>query len=260
MTNNQKIHCIGIGGIGLSGIAQILHEKGAQVSGSDIEDSPLIQSMIKKGIEVRIGHDDSYITPDLTQIIYSSAVPDDNVELKKARELGIPIITFSESIKKFTGDLYTIAVCGTHGKTTVTALSALALMAGEKDPTVIVGSTLKELNDTNYRVGEGKYFVVEACEYKRNFLRYDPDVVILTNIEAEHLDYFKDLEDYKDAYKEFVSKLPYDGFIIANGDDKNVLDVVSVFNGNIILFSTKFTACAGIPCGCLKSIWSALPL
>lgn len=234
-----KIHCIGIGGIGLSGIAQILHEKGAKVTGSDMEDSPLIESMRQKGIKVSIGHDASLITPDITKVIYSSAVPQDNVELAKANELEIPAITFSEAVKEFTQDLYTIAICGTHGKTTVTAFSALALIAGEKDPTVIIGSTMKEFNNSNYRVGAGKYFVVEACEYKRNFLHYDPNVIIITNIEAEHLDYFKDLEDYKDAYQEFVNKLPEDGFIIANGDDEEVLDVIKDFKGNVILFSAK---------------------
>lgn len=234
-----KIHCIGIGGIGISGIAQILYEKGAKVSGSDIEDSPLIESMRQKGIKINIGHDASLITPDINEVIYSSAVPQDNDELMKAVELGIPAITFSEAVKKFTDGLYTIAICGTHGKTTVTAFSALALIAGDKDPTVIIGSTLKEFNNSNYRVGEGKYFIVEACEYKRNFLHYDPNVIIITNIEAEHLDYFKDIEDYKDAYREFVNKLPEDGFIIANGDDKEVMDVIKDYKGNIILFSSN---------------------
>ncbi len=234
-----KIHCIGIGGIGLSGIAQILYDKGAEVTGSDIEDSPLIESMRKKGIEISIGHDSALITSNITKVIYSSAVPHDNAELLKAKELEIPTITFSEAVKEFTQNLYTIAICGTHGKTTVTAFSALALIAGEKDPTVIIGSTLKEFNNSNYRVGKGKYFIVEACEYKRNFLHYDPSVVIITNIEAEHLDYFKDLEDYKDAYREFINKVPEDGFIIANGDDEEVLDVIKSFKGNVILFSTK---------------------
>lgn len=239
MTDNKKIHCIGIGGIGLSGLAQILHEQGAEVSGSDIEDSFILENMRRNGIKVYIGHNESHITPDISRIIYSSAVPEDNIELKKARDLNIDIISFSEAVKEFTQNRYTIAVCGTHGKTTVTAFASLALMAGDLDPTVIIGSNLKEFSGHNFRTGKGKYFIVEACEYKRNFLHYSPDVIIITNIEAEHLDYFKDLEDYKEAYREFIKKLPEDGFVIANGDDQNVLDVIKDFKGNLILFSAR---------------------
>ncbi|MFC1600114.1 UDP-N-acetylmuramate--L-alanine ligase [Patescibacteria group bacterium] len=235
----EKIHLIGIGGIGLSGLAQILHEQGNIVTGSDIEDSLIINSMNEKGIKITIGHDYELINKDVDRVIYSSAIPASNVELKKAKELGIKLLKYSEAIKEFTENSYTIAVCGTHGKTTVTAFSALALLAGEKDPTVIIGSNLREFENNNYRLGKDKYFVVEACEYKRNFLNYSPNVIILTNLEAEHLDYFKDLEDYKTAFKEFIAKLPEDGYLIANGDDENVLDVIKDAKSQVVLFTKE---------------------
>ena len=232
----KKIHLIGIGGIGMSGLAQILHERGNIITGSDIEESGLIQKMKDKGININIGHSDDNLANDTQKVIYSSAIPQNNPELIKAKELNLPLLSYAEAIKEFTHDSYTIAVAGTHGKTTVTALSALALIAGHKDPTVIIGSQLKEFDNQNYRLGSDDYFIVEACEYKRNFLNYSPNIIILTNIEAEHLDYFKDLKDYKNAFKEFISKLSEDGFIIANGDDENVLDIVKDADAQVILF------------------------
>lgn len=236
---NKKIHLIGIGGIGLSGLAQILFEQGNIVRGSDLEDSEILKKLKSKLGEnnILIGHESSFLEDDTNEVIYSSAIPDDNPELLKAKKINIPILKYAEAIKRFTEDLYTIAICGTHGKTTVTAFASLTLLAGDKDPTVIIGSELKEFNGSNYRYGKDNFFIVEACEYKRNFLNYSPDIIILTNLEAEHLDYFKDLEDYKNAFKEFVSKLPEKGFLIANGDDKNVLDVIKDCKAEVILFS-----------------------
>lgn len=239
MNKSQHIHCIGIGGIGLSGLAQILYAQGNKVSGSDMHESHIIERMQEKGLEIFIGHNESNLSNDVSKVIYSSAIPDTNPELSKAKEMGIEIVTFSQAISDFTHDMFTIAVCGTHGKTTVTSMSALALIAGEKDPTVVVGSSLKEFGGDNYRMGNGDYFLVEACEYKRNFLRYHPNIIILTNLEAEHLDYYKDLEDYKSAFKDFIAKLPEDGYLIANADDENVLDVIKSYSGNVITFGSK---------------------
>jgi len=240
MRKKEKIHCIGIGGIGLNGVAQILFDKGAIVTGSDIEDSPILEDMRKKGIKIYIGHDSKYITKDITRVIYTSAIPSDNPELKKAKELGIAIFTFAQAVKSIAGNMFTIAVCGTHGKTTITAMCALSLIAGDKDPTVIVGSKISEFGNASYKMGNGKYFLVEACEYKRNFLNYDPDIIIMSNIEA---DYFKDLEDYKNAYKEFIAKLPQDGFLITNADDENIKDIIKDYKGNLVLFSEKNKNC-----------------
>jgi len=151
--------------------------------------------------------------------------------------MGISTVNFAQAIGDFTNKMFTIAVCGTHGKTTVTSMSALSLIAGDKDPMVVVGASLKEFNDNNYRLGRSDYFLVEACEYKRNFLNYNPNIIILTNIEAEHLDYYKDLDDYKSAFKQFIAKLPEDGYLIANTGDENVKDVLNDYSGNLITFS-----------------------
>jgi UDP-N-acetylmuramate--alanine ligase len=241
MNEGAQVHCIGIGGIGLSGLAQILHAKGNLVTGSDMHASHLTESMQKKGIEIFIGHDESNLKETVKKVIYSSAIPETNVELVKARQLGIPTITFSEAISEFTREMFTIAVCGTHGKTTVTSMSALSLIAGDKDPTVVVGSSLKEFNNDNYRLGNSEIFLVEACEYKRNFLRYHPNIIILNNLEAEHLDYYKNLDDYKSAFKEFIDKLPEDGYLIANVDDANVKSVIKDYSGNLITFGSRNT-------------------
>ncbi|MBN1494261.1 UDP-N-acetylmuramate--L-alanine ligase [Candidatus Peregrinibacteria bacterium] len=243
MQKKERIHCIGIGGIGMNGVAQILFDKGSQVTGSDIEDSPILEDMRKKGIKIFIGHNEDYITKDIAKIIYTSAIPENNPELVKAKKIGIPVFTFAQAVKAISDNLYTIAVCGTHGKTTITGMCAVALLAGDKDPTVIIGSKINEFGGASYRVGNGKYFLVEACEYKRNFLNFDPDIIIMSNIEADHLDYFKDIEDYKNAYKEFISKLPNDGFLITNADDKNVRDVIKDYKGSLILFSEKDKNC-----------------
>ncbi|MBA4336774.1 UDP-N-acetylmuramate--L-alanine ligase [bacterium] len=238
MNKNEKIHCIGIGGIGLSGFAQILHEKGTVVSGSDMHESQITDSLKKKGIKIYIGHDESNLKRTVNKVIYSSAIPESNPELIKARRLNIPTVNLSEAIGEFTKKMFTIAICGTHGKTTVTSMSTLAMIAGDKDPTVMVGSNLKELGNSNHRLGKGDYFVVEACEYKRNFLNYSPKIIVITNIEADHLDYYKDLEDYKNAFKEFVGKLPEDGYLIANIDDENVGDILKGYSGNLITFGS----------------------
>jgi len=239
MNKHKKIHCIGIGGIGLSGFAQILCEQGNVVSGSDMHESQITDSMGKKGIKIYIGHDESNLKRTVNKVIYSSAIPESNPELLKARKLNIPTVTLSEAIGEFTKKMFTIAVCGTHGKTTVTSMSALAMIAGDKDPTVMVGSNLKELGDSNHRLGKGDYFLVEACEYKRNFLNYNPKIIVVTNIEADHLDYYKNLEDYKSAFKEFIGKLPEDGYLIANIDDENVVDILKGYSGNLITFGSN---------------------
>ncbi len=237
MKAGKRIHCIGIGGIGLSGLAQILHEQGHTVSGSDMNESHLLEAMKEKGITIYIGHDETHVDDTVDMVIYSSAIPETNPELTYARHHNIETITFSEAISDFTMDNYTVAVCGTHGKTTVTSMAALVMVEGGEDPTVVVGSQVEQLNNSNYRQGNGEIFLVEACEYKRNFLRYNPNIIILTNLEAEHLDYYKDLEDYKSAFKEFIEKLPKDGYLIANIDDANVRDVIADQKANVITFS-----------------------
>ncbi len=238
MKKGKRLHFIGIGGIGMSGLAQILNERGNIVSGSDMYASQITEDMKKRGIKIYIGHDESNLKKNIEKVVYSSAIPESNPELLKAKKLNMEMMTFPRAVGDFSKNMFTIAVCGTHGKTTVTSMAALALIAGDKDPTVIVGSNLKEFENSNHRLGKSDCFVVEACEYKRNFLNYNPKVIILNNVEADHLDYYKDLEDYKNAFVEFIQKLPKDGYLIANIDDANVLDVIKNYNGNLITFGS----------------------
>jgi UDP-N-acetylmuramate--alanine ligase len=225
----RNIHCIGIGGSGLSGLAQILKKNGCKVSGSDKINSAALTRLAKENIKVYVGHKAGNLPAKTDLVIYSSAIPKTNPELKKAIKQKIPSMTYSKAVGLLSENYRTISVCGTHGKTTTTALAAAAMIAAKKDPTVIVGSLVKELGGQNYRVGKSEYLVVESCEHFRNFLTYNPKIIVITNIEADHLDYYKDLADYKSAFRTFIEKLPADGLLIANSDDRNVKDIVKDF-------------------------------
>lgn len=231
LQKNRKIHFIGIGGIGMSGLARILRAQGKIITGSDMEDSELIKDLTQEGFWVTVGHQENNIKEDLELVVYSAAIPDDNVELKTARERGIPTLTYAETLGSLTQNYETICIAGTHGKTTVTALTSLVLEAGGLDPTVLIGTKLKQFENKNVRLGRASgakgFFVLEACEYKRAFLNYQPKMVVLTNLEPEHLDYYKDFDDYKAAFKDLIKKIPADGYLVYNADDEAVKEVVS---------------------------------
>ncbi len=224
MLKKKHIHFIGIGGIGTSAIAHIMKEKGFTVSGSDMEASEITDVLKKSGIKVKIGHDAKNITKDLNLIVYSPAIPKENVELIQAEKLGIETITYPQALGELSKEYFTIAVCGAHGKSTTTAMIALLLKNAGLDPTVVIGTKIREFGNQNFRVGKSKYLVVEACEYKRSFLNIHPDILIITNIEADHLDYYKDLKDYKKAFTQMSEKLKKGGIVIINNDDKNSVD------------------------------------
>ena len=229
----MKIHFIGIGGIGISAIAQYYHSKGHEVSGSDLANSEITDLLKQKGIEIYIGHKKENISKDLDIIAYSPAVEESNIERQTARKYSIKERTSPELLGDITKEHFTIAVCGSHGKSTTSAMIALMLEKAGLDPTVIIGTTLKEFNNSNFKLGKSKYLVIEADEYKRSFLNHYPKIIILTNIEIDHLDYFKDLQDLKNAYKEFISHLPEDGTLIVHKD-------YNIFNfKNTIEYSLK---------------------
>jgi UDP-N-acetylmuramate--alanine ligase len=223
----MKIHFIGIGGIGVSALAQYYLEKGHQVSGSDLVASEITEFMQKKGAKVFIGQSAENIKQDLDLVIYSPAVKEDNIELKIARKFQISnfkfqILSYPEALGKLTKEFYTIAVSGSHGKSTTTAMMALILIEAGLDPTVIVGTKLKEFNNSNFRAGKSKYLVIEACEYDSSFLHYEPKIIVVTNIDKEHLDYFKTLANVKKAFKDFIAKLPADGYLVFNINEKTL--------------------------------------
>ena len=220
----KKIHFIGIGGIGLSAIARLMKEKGREVSGSDLNPSLMTDKLEKIGIKIYIGQAKENISDDMDLVIHTTAVPENNPELKKARELKIKTITYPESLGLVFNNKFGIAVCGTHGKSSVSAMAGLLLDDAKLDPSIIVGSVVPRY-DSNLRIGKSKYSLAEACEYKRSFLNLDPKIIILNNIELDHTDYYKDLEDFKSAFEEFISHLPEDGILICNGDDKKVSSI-----------------------------------
>lgn len=211
----RNVHCIGIGGIGLSAIARYCHAQGGVVSGSDGGSSRITLDLQKEGITVYLGHDAKNITDDIDLIIYTIAVTENNVELKSARARGITCMTYPEALGMLTKEYITIAVCGTHGKTTTTAMVASMLTVAGKKPTVVVGSLLAS-NGTNFVQGDSEYLVVEACEYKRSFLNLHPTYILVTNIDEDHLDYYKDIHDIEHAFQEFANKLPESGSLITH--------------------------------------------
>lgn len=202
----NKFFFIGIGGIGMSGLARLLKAQGKEVSGSDSTRTSTIDELEEEDFGISIGHDAHHLDEDTECVIYSEAIPETNRELQKARELDIPTLTYFQALGEASKDYHVVAIAGSHGKTTTTAMLALILEAAGKDPTVIVGSKLKEFGNKNVRVGESDLFVVEACEYRRNFMSLKPDLLGITNIELDHLDYFKDQADYENAFNQIAAQ------------------------------------------------------
>lgn len=234
---NKYIHMIGIGGVSMSGIAELLLNMGFQVTGSDSTSSSTTERLLNEGIKISIGQSANNINDDIALVAYTAAIKEDNPELMEAKKRNIPCIERSLLLGELTR-LYenTIAICGTHGKTTTTSMVSLSFIEGQKDPTVQVGADLRQLNNTNYRVGKSNFFIIEACEYVRSFLSFSPKSVALLNIEADHLDYYKDIDDIKSAFNEFLSYVPNDGAIAFNNDDENCIDVVKDKTANKISF------------------------
>ncbi len=225
----NRIHFIGIGGIGLSAIAKLMLVQGKNVSGSDASDSEILEDLRNLGAKIFIGQKAENFTDDVEIVIYTLAIPGENPERAKAEKLKIPMLTYPEALGILFNDKYGIAICGTHGKSTVTSMVSLVLAGAGLDPSVVVGSKVPEFarldsarQGGNLRIGNSKYFVIEACEYDRAFLEYYPKVIILNNIELDHTDYYKNIEDYRRAFEEFTGHLPKDGVLILNGDGEEM--------------------------------------
>lgn len=233
----MKIHLIGIGGIGVSALAQYYLSKGHEVSGSDLVASEITELLKEKGIGIAIGNYAENINQSFDLVVYSPAVKSDNLEYKKAKELGIKTQSYPEALGELTKEYYTIAVAGAHGKSTTTAMIALVLAEAGLDPTVIVGTKLKEFGNSNFRKGTSNFLVIEACEYDSSFLHYSPKIIVVTNIDKEHLDYFKTFANVKKAFKDFIVRLPADGFLVFNKEDKNLEKI----SKSQFLISKKFS-------------------
>ena len=202
----KNIHIIGIGGIGTSSLGQILNEKGNNISGSDYKKSELINIMVEKGIKINIGHKQKNIDKKTDLVIYSPAIEPENEELKYAKELNIKTLSYPEALGEFSKEYYTIAIAGTHGKSTTASMLSVIMNNASLDPTVVVGTKIKQISNKNYQTGKSKYLVIEACEYKRSFLNFNPDLLLITNIELDHLDYYKDLKDYTNAFEQLAKQ------------------------------------------------------
>ena len=229
----RKAHFVGIGGIGVSAIARMMIADGKIVSGSDLYYSRIIEELQKLGAKVFLGHSADNVVDDVDLIVHTPAAGFENTELKKGKRLKIQILSYPEMLGLVSKDKYTIAVSGTHGKTTTTAMIGKILIDAKYNPTIIVGSLLKDQR-SNFVSGKGKYFVVEACEYKKSFLELNPKIIVITNIDNDHLDYYGNLENIKMAFGEFSSKLPEDGYLVCDPNDKNLKEVLEKTKAKII--------------------------
>ena len=214
INNIKKVHFIGIGGIGMSAIADILIAQGLKVSGSDMNQGAMVEKLANDGAEIYIGHDGDNIK-DVDLVVYTAAIGNDNPELVKARELNIKTITRAQMLGILMEQCKnSIAVAGTHGKTTTTSMLSLILKDADLDPTLLVGGNLAELNG-NVRVGSHDYFVTEACEYMDSFLSLRPKIEVILNIDSDHLDYFRDIDHIVESFEKFTNLVPEDGMILA---------------------------------------------
>ena len=240
LENYEHIHLIGIGGVSMSAIAVTLHRWGYKVTGSDASRSELTDKLIQDGIKVTIGHDlTNPKNADL--IIFSAAIKDTDPEMVLAKQFGIPIVTRGEFVGYLTRRYKeSICVSGTHGKTTTTSMIALCFLEANLDPTIQVGAILKQING-NYTVGSSDYFILEACEYMENFLRFSPKAEVILNIDNDHLDYFKTFDNIKNAFSKYASLVPENGVLVTNADDPSCLELKNFVRGKFITYGIKNT-------------------
>jgi UDP-N-acetylmuramate--alanine ligase len=234
MPEGKIIHIIGIGGIGASGLAKILNSTGKKVQGSDLIKTELTENLKSTGIEVFYEQKEENITKDISLVIYSQAITEENPEYKKAKKYGISAISYPEALGKLTKEKRTIAVSGTHGKTTTSALIVNLLNSSGIETNFVIGGEITGLGNSG--IGKSNYLVIEACEYKRSFLNYQPEIEIITAIEEDHLDYYKDINDIVSAFKEFSKKIKNKGMLIANIDDKNIQSVIREYSGDRLTY------------------------
>ena len=236
----KHIHMIGIGGVSMSGIAEILHNWGVVITGSDTSKSEITEKLQKNGIAVFIGSNPE-VVKQANLVVYSAAIKQDDPELIAAKENNIPTVERGDFVGYIT-KIYrnTIGVSGTHGKTTTTSMVSLCFIEAGLDPTIQVGAILKQISG-NYRVGNSDYFILEACEYVESFLKFSTRAEIILNIDNDHLDYFKDLEHIKEAFIKYVKILPRDGLLVLNADDPNCLDLRNYTVARTVTYSLEDT-------------------
>ena len=243
LSPGRKGYLIGIGGVSMSSLAEVLQGMGISISGSDMNDNQNVRSLREKGIEVFIGHTASNMSEDIEFVVRTAAVHDENPEIVYAHEHGIPVFERTQAWGAISKD-YSNALCiaGTHGKTTTTSMCTHILMAADRDPTVMIGGTLPLLN-AGHRVGRGNTIIMEACEYYNSFLSFHPTVAVILNIEADHLDFFKDLKDVENSFRAFAERVPMEeGCVVANFDDENTLETIKGIDRKVITFGLSSDA------------------
>ena len=231
-----RVHFIGIGGISMSGLAEILIGAGFSISGSDSKRSPLTEHLCSMGAKIKYPQMASNITDDIDLVVYTAAISNDNPEFMAASEKNIPMMSRAVLLGQIMKNYKTpIAISGTHGKTTTTSMISEVLLAADADPTLSIGGILKSIGG-NIRVGKSDYFVTEACEYTNSFLSFFPRISIVLNVEEDHMDFFKDIEDIRNSFRRFAALLPKDGFLIINSDIEQLDTITNGLDCNIITF------------------------
>lgn len=242
-------HFIGIGGAGMSGIARVLHERGRTVTGSDLKATRYAVSLQEAGIAVHIGHEAS-VLGDPEVVVISSAIPETNPELVEARRRGIPVWPRAKMLAHLAGSDKTLAVAGTHGKTTTSSMLAMVMSGLGLDPTILIGGELNDMG-SNARCGKGDYYVVESDESDGSFLYMDPFVALVTNIEADHLDHYKDLDDVVEAFGAFIGKVSPEGVAVVCGEDAHAPEVARrTCKGRVVTYGR--TEACDVRCGAIE--------
>ncbi|MBR3152965.1 MAG: UDP-N-acetylmuramate--L-alanine ligase [Clostridia bacterium] len=235
LSKYKHIHLIGIGGVSMSAIAKTLHQWGYKITGSDASPNEFTDKLIESGIHVTFGHDlTNSRNADL--VVYSAAISNSDPEIVMAKQTGIPLVTRGEFVGYLTRKYKdSICISGTHGKTTTTSMISLCFLEAKMDPTIQVGAILKQI-EGNYTVGNSDYFILEACEYKDNFLKFSPKAEVILNIDNDHLDYFKTFENIKNSFIKYSELIPEDGVLVTNADDPNCLELEEYTKGLFITY------------------------
>lgn len=238
----KNIYFIGIGGISMSGLAEILNFKGLHVSGTDVKASDVTAHLESLGIKVNYGHKAENITDDIDLVVFTAAVKEDNPEIVAAKAKGILVIERSDLLGSIMSCYsQSIAVAGTHGKTTTTSMLSEILLADNADPTISVGGILSTIGG-NTKIGNSQFFLAEACEYHDSFLKFNPFVAVILNVEAEHLDYFKDLHQIQTSFKDFAQNVPQEGYVVINNDTVGKAYITSDLQANVITYGLDNTS------------------
>ncbi|MBP3814412.1 MAG: UDP-N-acetylmuramate--L-alanine ligase, partial [Butyrivibrio sp.] len=239
--NPVHVYFIGIGGISMSGLAQILIKEGFKISGSDSKESAMTRALESQQVKINYGQRAENISSadKIDVVVYTAAVHPDNPEFAAAKEAGIPMLTRAELLGQIMKQYaLPVAISGTHGKTTTTSMVSKILLEADTDPTLSIGGVFKDIGG-NIRVGQSEYFVTEACEYTNSFLSFFPKISVISNIDADHLDFFKDLEDIRHSFRKFAELLPADGTLVISGDIENVDEITHDLPCSIVTYGSS---------------------